>query len=214
MNAQSSRSAGRLFSALSVRWVILVVAVPVLTVAACGTTPAAKPPPSPMPSATSVPAYSATATSVPAYSATPTSVPAYSATAASAPSKTTPAPSETTTSVPSGTGSGAGEGVGGEARAYVDAVNARDLDALVSAFAPDAEIIDVSRSIRGHDAIREWAGDEVIGGTLRVVSIAEDRADGQKLLVHWAPAGSDGWRAHYDFTVGGGRIVRADLQYA
>ncbi|WP_043617657.1 nuclear transport factor 2 family protein [Nonomuraea candida] len=101
-----------------------------------------------------------------------------------------------------------------EALAYVDAVNAGDLDALVASFARDAEIIDVARSIKGHDAIRVWAGDEVIGGTLRVVSIAERRADGQKLLVHWAPAGSDGWRAHYDFTVGGGRIVRADLQYA
>ncbi|MEV4174344.1 nuclear transport factor 2 family protein [Nonomuraea sp. NPDC049709] len=105
-------------------------------------------------------------------------------------------------------------GVTAAARAYVDAVNARDLDALVAAFASDAEIVDVSRSIRGHDAIREWAGNEVIGGTLRVVSIAENRADGQKLLVHWAPAGSGGWRAHYDFTVRDGRVVRADLQYA
>ena len=105
-------------------------------------------------------------------------------------------------------------GVTAAAQAYVDAVNARDLDALVAAFASDAEIVDVSRSIRGHDAIREWAGNEVIGGTLRVVSIAENRADGQKLLVHWAPAGSDGWRAHYDFTVRDGRVVRADLQYA
>nr|SBO98567.1 hypothetical protein BN4615_P8083 [Nonomuraea gerenzanensis] len=105
-------------------------------------------------------------------------------------------------------------GVDGAAQAYVDAVNAGDLDALVASFATDAEIIDVSRSIKGHDAIRRWAGDEVIGGTLRVLSIAERRADGQKLLVHWAPGGSGGWRAHYDFTVGSGRIVKADLQYA
>ncbi|PZG00112.1 hypothetical protein C1J01_48315 [Nonomuraea aridisoli] len=100
------------------------------------------------------------------------------------------------------------------ARAYADAVNARDLDALVAAFAPDAEIIDVTRSIRGREAIRRWAGDEVIGGTLRILSIAERRADGQRLLVHWAPAGSAGRRAHYDFTIGDGLIVRADLQYA
>ncbi|MGP3964231.1 nuclear transport factor 2 family protein [Nonomuraea sp. 3N208] len=100
------------------------------------------------------------------------------------------------------------------AQAYVAAVNARDLDALVGSFAADAEIVDVSRSIRGHDAIRTWADNEVIGGTLRVVSVVENRADGQKLLVHWAPAGSGGWQAHYDFTVGRGRIVKADLQYA
>ncbi|GAB2961305.1 nuclear transport factor 2 family protein [Nonomuraea fastidiosa] len=101
-----------------------------------------------------------------------------------------------------------------EAQAYVDAVNAKDLAALVASFAPDGEIVDVSRSIKGHDAIRAWADREVIGGSLRVIEVAEQRADGQKLLVYWAPAGSDGWRAHYDFTVGGGRIVKADLQYA
>ncbi|WP_143591375.1 hypothetical protein [Thermoactinospora rubra] len=50
-------------------------------------------------------------------------------------------------------------------------------------------------------------GREVIGGTLRVLRIVQARPDGQRLLVHWAPAGSDGWRAHYDFTVAGGRIV-------
>ncbi|WP_285591314.1 nuclear transport factor 2 family protein [Herbidospora sp. NBRC 101105] len=100
------------------------------------------------------------------------------------------------------------------AQAYVDAVNAGDLDALVTSFAPEAEIVDVSRSIRGHDAIRAWADAEVIGGALRVVSIVENRPDGQRLLVHWAPADSDGWRAHYDFTVGDYRILKADLQYA
>ncbi|WP_220040503.1 nuclear transport factor 2 family protein, partial [Nonomuraea aridisoli] len=118
---------------------------------------------------------------------------------------------------PSGAAPGAASGadaVSPAARAYADAVNARDLDALVAAFAPDAEIIDVTRSIRGREAIRRWAGDEVIGGTLRILSIAERRADGQRLLVHWAPAGSAGRRAHYDFTIGDGLIVRADLQYA
>lgn len=122
----------------------------------------------------------------------------------------TPAPSATGTPVPSGTAAG----VVAAAQAYVDAVNARDLDALVASFAADAEIVDVGRSIRGHDAIRAWADGEVIGGTLRVLAVAENRANGQKLLVHWAPAGSGGWRAHYDFTVGGGRIIKADLQYA
>ncbi|MGW0198964.1 nuclear transport factor 2 family protein [Nonomuraea sp. NPDC003201] len=118
------------------------------------------------------------------------------------------------------TGRGVSPSAGGhadvarEARAYVDAVNARDLDALVTAFASDGVVIDVTRPIRGRDAVREWARAEVIGGTLKVVSIAERRSNGQKLLVHWAPAGSAGWRAHYDFTVSGGRIVRADLQYA
>ncbi|SDJ35926.1 nuclear transport factor 2 family protein [Nonomuraea jiangxiensis] len=101
-----------------------------------------------------------------------------------------------------------------EARAYVDAVNSKDLDALVNSFAEKGEIIDVQRKITGHDAIRTWADGEVIGGTLRVLSADRRRADGQRLLVHWAPAGSSGWRAHYDFTVSDGKIATADLQYA
>jgi hypothetical protein len=100
------------------------------------------------------------------------------------------------------------------AQAYVDAVGRRDLEGLVTAFHADGRIVDVSRTIAGHDAIRTWARNEVIGGTLRVLEVVERRADGQKLLVHWAPAGSDGWRAHYDFTVHDGRISVANLQYA
>lgn len=100
------------------------------------------------------------------------------------------------------------------AQAYVDAVARRDLDGLVNAFHTDGRIVDVSRTITGHDAIRTWASNEVIGGTLEVLEIVERRPDGQKLLVRWAPAGSDGWRAHYDFTVRGHRISLADLQYA
>ncbi|MEV4059201.1 nuclear transport factor 2 family protein [Nonomuraea dietziae] len=106
------------------------------------------------------------------------------------------------------------QGVGREAMAYVDAVNGGDLDALVASFAEDAQIVDVSRSIRGRAAIREWASNEVIGGRLTVLSIAQQRRDGQRLLVRWAPGGSDGWRAHYDFTWANGKIVKADLQYA
>ncbi|MFD0656736.1 nuclear transport factor 2 family protein [Thermocatellispora tengchongensis] len=93
-------------------------------------------------------------------------------------------------------------------------MNARDLDALVASFAEDGVIVDVSREIRGAEEIRGWAEREVIGGRLDVLEIVEPRRDGQKLLVHWAPGGSDGWRAHYDFTVADGKIVRADLQYA
>jgi hypothetical protein len=100
------------------------------------------------------------------------------------------------------------------ARAYVDAVNREDLDALVAAFSPDGEIVDVSRRIRGADAIRRWAGSEVIGGTLRVDSVTPLSPDTQRLRVHWAPAGSSGWAADYTFTTLDDRITTADLQYA
>ena len=105
-------------------------------------------------------------------------------------------------------------GLNPAAQAYLDAVNGANLDALVAAFTPNAEINDVSRAISGHDAIRVWADNEVIGGSLRILSIVEKRADGQKLLVHWSPAGTDGFRAYYDFDMTGGKITGADLQYA
>jgi SnoaL-like domain len=100
------------------------------------------------------------------------------------------------------------------ARAYVDAVNRGNLDALVAAFAPDGQVIDVSRRITGPDAIRRWADSEVIGGTLRVDAVTPLAPDTQRLRVHWAPAGSSGWAADYTFTVGGEQVVLADLQYA
>jgi hypothetical protein len=99
-------------------------------------------------------------------------------------------------------------------RAYVDAVGRRDLDGLVNSFHADGRIVDVSRTISGQEAIRTWARNEVIGGTLEVLEVVEQRADGQKLLVRFAPAGSDGWRAHYDFTIRSNRISEANLQYA
>jgi hypothetical protein len=95
----------------------------------------------------------------------------------------------------------------------VDAVNNKDLDALVAAFAEDGTIVDVTRRITGRAAIRTWAEDEVIGGRLQVFTVSP-MAGGQDLLVQWAPAGSTGWRAHYRFTYAGDLIAVADLQYA
>lgn len=99
------------------------------------------------------------------------------------------------------------------AQRYVDAVNSQSLDRLVSAFAPDGEVVDVSRRIRGRDAIRTWAASEVIGGSLRVDRVIRS-GDRYRLRVRWAPAGSAGWAADYTFAVRDDQITVADLQYA
>ncbi|WP_051301041.1 nuclear transport factor 2 family protein [Actinomadura rifamycini] len=99
-------------------------------------------------------------------------------------------------------------------RAYVDAVADEDLDALAGAFAEDAVLIDVGRRFDGRDAIRAWADAEVIGGTLTVSEIVEDRPGHQRLLVRFAPGGTGGFAAHYAFTVSGSAITRAELTYA
>ncbi|MBU2664721.1 nuclear transport factor 2 family protein [Actinoplanes bogorensis] len=134
-------------------------------------------------------------------------------------SPSTATPSATGAASATGTAPSAGnapsgsEAVAAPAQAYVDAVAARDLGALAEAFAPDAVVIDVTRRIEGRDAIREWADNEVIGGSLRVLS-ATPMDGGQDLLVHWAPSGSAGWEARYRFTMNGSHITQADLQYA
>lgn len=100
------------------------------------------------------------------------------------------------------------------AQAYVDAVNAGNLDALVAAFGPEGEVIDVTRRIRGRDAIRAWARNEVIGGTLRVDGVTALGPGTQRLRVHWAPSGSGGFAADYTFTTRDDQILVAELQYA
>ncbi|MFF8287841.1 nuclear transport factor 2 family protein [Streptomyces sp. NPDC016309] len=99
------------------------------------------------------------------------------------------------------------------AQAYVDAVAAEDLDALVDAFHPDAELTDVGREFTGHDEIRDWARNEVIGGRLTVLKNTP-KSNGTTLLVRFAPGGDGGFEATYEFDVRDGRIEKLNLQYA
>ncbi|MEV3859838.1 nuclear transport factor 2 family protein [Streptomyces sp. NPDC050095] len=99
------------------------------------------------------------------------------------------------------------------AQAYVDAVAAEDLDALVDAFHADAQLIDVGRKFNGRDEIRAWADDEVIGGRLTVLKNTP-KSNGTTLLVRFAPGGTGGFEANYEFDVRDGRIARLNLQYA
>ena len=100
------------------------------------------------------------------------------------------------------------------ALAYVNAVNRNNLDSLVLAFDQTGAVRDVTRRIEGRAAIRTWADREVMGGTLRVLGVERQTPDRVRLLVHWAPGGSAGWRAYYTFTYADGLITLADLQYA
>ncbi|WP_413751782.1 nuclear transport factor 2 family protein [Streptomyces sp. R-74717] len=99
------------------------------------------------------------------------------------------------------------------AQAYVDAVADKDLEALVYAFHFDAQLIDVDRKFTGHDAIRDWARNEVIGGKLTVLKNTP-KSNGTTLLVRFAPGGTGGFEANYEFDVRDGRIARLNLQYA
>jgi limonene-1,2-epoxide hydrolase len=50
--------------------------------------------------------------------------------------------------------------------AYLAAVNAHDLDAIVASFAADAYVNDARREINGVDAIRRWAEKEMVGDSV------------------------------------------------
>ncbi|MEX2973781.1 nuclear transport factor 2 family protein [Streptomyces sp. C184] len=89
----------------------------------------------------------------------------------------------------------------------------KNLDALVDAFHSDAQLIDAGRAYTGHDEIRDWARDEVIGGKLTVLKNIP-KPNGTTLLVRFAPGGAGGFEATYAFDVRDGRIARLTLQYA
>ncbi|GAA2284481.1 hypothetical protein GCM10010415_62910 [Streptomyces atrovirens] len=125
-----------------------------------------------------------------------------------------PATSRSADGAPSPQEAAAGaEEVPAAAQAYVDAVAAEDLDALVDAFHPDARLIDVGREFNGRDEIRDWADNEVIGGRLTVLKNTP-KPGGTTLLVRFAPGGTGGFEANYEFDVRDGRIAELNLQYA
>jgi hypothetical protein len=97
-------------------------------------------------------------------------------------------------------------------RRYVDAVNSRNLDGLVAAFAPDAVLVDVNREFSGSDAIRGWAIREVIGGRLDVLEV-RPYEPGTRMIVRFTPGGAGGFEACYTFDTSERHITRANLQY-
>ncbi|MFJ9217006.1 nuclear transport factor 2 family protein [Streptomyces sp. NPDC102383] len=99
-------------------------------------------------------------------------------------------------------------------RGYVDAIAARDVNALVAVFAPWAIVDDTGRRFGGRSAIRGWARDEVIGGRLTVLRTTPG-PQGPTVLLHFDPAGfMAGFRARYTFDVDHDVITRVTLRYA
>ncbi|NKW78520.1 nuclear transport factor 2 family protein [Rhodobacteraceae bacterium R_SAG7] len=95
---------------------------------------------------------------------------------------------------------------------YQDSANAKDIDAYMGCFTSDAEMIDVSRSFNGAEAIRAWALREVIpdGDTFSHREILEQQEGYAKTEVNWLS-----WIVHYSYWWNEeGQITRMSLQYA
>ncbi|GAA3794928.1 nuclear transport factor 2 family protein [Streptomyces phyllanthi] len=99
-------------------------------------------------------------------------------------------------------------------RGYVEAVDAEDVDALVAVFDDEGTVTDTGREFRGHEEIRAWARDEVIGGRLTVLRNTP-RDGGSTVLLRFDPEGLlAGFRANYTFEVQEDRIRRVSMAYA
>jgi hypothetical protein len=98
-------------------------------------------------------------------------------------------------------------------RCYFEAVASQDSEALANCFSPEAVVIDVHRQIAGRQRIREWAEDEVLGGSYNIIAWNDD-GDAVSLLLTFAPREEKPFRARYEFQVQGEHIVAASLQYA
>jgi hypothetical protein len=83
--------------------------------------------------------------------------------------------------------------VGGPAARVIDAVNAGDTDAFLSAFAVDGWIDDNGRRFGGHDAMRAWSDRELIGANTRFeVKGSEPTASGVAVDIDVASDGFNG----------------------
>ena len=95
---------------------------------------------------------------------------------------------------------------------YQTATNAKNIDAYMACFSNEAEMIDVSRTFRGSEAIRAWAQREVIpsGKTFKHRKILESDEGYAKTEVNWLS-----WVVHYSYWWNeDGQITKMSLQYA
>ena len=93
-----------------------------------------------------------------------------------------------------------------EVRRLVDAVNAGDTDAFLSAFADDGYVDDNGRRFTGRDEIRRWSDRELIGArTSMEVTGAEPVAGGTAVDAEVTSTGFNGY-SRFTFAIEQGRV--------
>ena len=95
---------------------------------------------------------------------------------------------------------------------YQKATNLEDIEKYMACFTANPTMIDVSRTIKGYSAIKEWALNEVIphGKTFKHRKILEQKKGYAKTEVKWLT-----WVVHYHYWWDKkGKIVKMSLQYA
>jgi uncharacterized protein (TIGR02246 family) len=96
---------------------------------------------------------------------------------------------------------------------YFEAVNAKDVDAMLSAFSDDASVHDEGQEMNGRDAIREWVDDTTrkYGVTLTPTGVRQ--ADERTIVTAQVSGTFPGSpiELRYRFTISGEKIARLEI---
>jgi hypothetical protein len=94
----------------------------------------------------------------------------------------------------------------------LDAANANDTEAFLSAFTADGVVDDWGREFRGPDAIAGWSDKEFIGVDVSLAVDAVESAGADTTVT--AQVGGSGFNgpSHFTFTVDGDRVSRMTIR--
>jgi hypothetical protein len=94
----------------------------------------------------------------------------------------------------------------------LDAANANDTDAFLSAFTTDGVVDDWGREFHGAEAIRGWSDREFIGVRVSLEVVGVER-EGEDVVVT-AQVGGEGFNgpSHFTFAVEGERVARMTIR--
>jgi hypothetical protein len=97
---------------------------------------------------------------------------------------------------------------------FVDASNARDLDAAIACFAADAVVEDEGRTHSGTAEVRQWKHETESRFTYTIEPIAVDRRNGQAIVTATLAGNFPGSPVEqtYDFTIEDGAITALKIR--
>lgn len=99
-------------------------------------------------------------------------------------------------------------------QSYVNGINNSNLDIALSSFATNSSLTYPGGTIVGRDNIRSFLQQNVIGGSVEYIGVVEQSATSIKILVHWRPGRSNGWREHFTFSLSNANITSLLFEYA
>jgi ketosteroid isomerase-like protein len=96
---------------------------------------------------------------------------------------------------------------------YFEAVNAQDVDAMLSAFSDDASVRDEGQDMIGRAAIREWIDDTTRKYRVTLTPIGVSQADERTIVTAQVSGTFPGSpvELRYHFTITGEKIARLEI---